>query len=113
MPRILAKALRAAGVADAAIEEIPDEQQAIDAALRMAKAGDLLLVFGDALTRSWKQIIHFQPEGVAPRRAATTAASAPAEEPAAEPEFNEAHYAELGDVKRDERGIFVSREAED
>ena len=56
VPRIIARALLAAGVAEAAIEQIPDEQQAIDAALRMGRPGDLLLVFADALARSWKQI---------------------------------------------------------
>ena len=40
-----------------AISIIPDEQEAIDAALRMGRPGDLVLVFADALTRSWKQII--------------------------------------------------------
>ena len=57
---------RAASPEDA-ISIIPDEQQAIDAALRMGQPGDLVLVFADALTRSWKQIIKFQPEGEAPR----------------------------------------------
>ena len=37
-------------------------QEAIDYALRAAGQGDLLLVFADALTRSWKQILHFAPE---------------------------------------------------
>ena len=65
VPRIIAKALQASGVAEDAISIIPDEQQAIDAALRMGQPGDLVLVFADALTRSWKQIIKFQPEGEA------------------------------------------------
>src|SRR5688500_3100325 len=38
VPGIIAKALRAAGVPDAAIDIIPDEQLAIDAALRMSRA---------------------------------------------------------------------------
>jgi cyanophycin synthetase len=29
----------------------------------MARPGDLLLVFSDALVRSWKQITKFKPEG--------------------------------------------------
>ena len=41
---------------------IPDEQAAVDAALREAQPGDLLLIFGDAITRSWKQVIQFRPE---------------------------------------------------
>jgi cyanophycin synthetase len=59
---MLASRLRSKGIAESAIRIIPDEQEAIDAALRMAEAGDLLLVFGDALARSWKQITKFNPE---------------------------------------------------
>ncbi|MBJ6978445.1 MULTISPECIES: cyanophycin synthetase [unclassified Luteimonas] len=65
VPNIIARALREAGVADDAISVIPDEQAAIDAGLRMGAPGDLLLVFADALARSWKQITKFRPEGTA------------------------------------------------
>ncbi len=60
VPRIQAQALRAAGVPDRAISIIPDEQEAVEAALRMGEAGDLLLIFADALVRSWKQITKFK-----------------------------------------------------
>src|SRR6202044_1190838 len=60
VPRIQAQALRDAGVAQSAISIIPDEQDAIDAALRMGESGDLLLIFADALVRSWKQITKFK-----------------------------------------------------
>ncbi|HEX7375125.1 MAG TPA: cyanophycin synthetase [Steroidobacteraceae bacterium] len=66
VPRIQAAALRARGVPDAAISIIPDEQEAIDAALHMGRPGDLLLIFADALTRSWKQITKFRPAGSPP-----------------------------------------------
>jgi hypothetical protein len=52
---------------------IPDEQDAIDAALHMGEPGDLVLIFADALVRSWKQITKFKPSG------------APAAQPAAHP----------------------------
>jgi len=110
VPRIMAQALVDAGVDPAAIERIPDEQEAIEAALRMGRPGDLLLVFADALVRSWKQIIKFRPEG---------ATEAPAARPAVpvaipdEPAFDEASFAALGGVVRDERGIHLSRETED
>jgi cyanophycin synthetase len=110
VPRIMAKALLAAGVGKDAIEQIPDEQEAIDAALRMGRPGDLLLVFADALVRSWKQIIKFRPEGVpetpVPKAVAPVAV-------AEEPVFDEASFAALGGVVRDERGIHLSREGED
>src|SRR3546814_12004981 len=47
VPRIIADALRGLGVAEEAISIIPDEQQAVDAALRMGQPGDLVLVFAD------------------------------------------------------------------
>ena len=61
IPNMIAAVLRERGVSDTAIEIIPDEQAAIGAALSMGEPGDLLLVFADALTRSWKQIIKFKP----------------------------------------------------
>jgi len=67
VPRIQSKALREAGVPAAAISIIPDEQEAIDAALNMGQPGDLLLIFADQLTRSWKQITKFRPAGAAVR----------------------------------------------
>ncbi|MEO5626116.1 MAG: cyanophycin synthetase, partial [Dokdonella sp.] len=110
VPRIMARALVAAGVAKDVISEIPDEQEAIDAALRMGRSGDLLLVFADALVRSWKQIIKFRPEGATETIAPTPIAAAAAAE---EPVFDEASFAALGGVVRDERGIHLSREGED
>jgi cyanophycin synthetase len=65
VPRLQAQALRAAGVPDSAISIIPDEQEAIEAALRMGETGDLLLIFADALVRSWKQITKFKPSSAA------------------------------------------------
>src|SRR5262245_27013574 len=72
VPKIMASVLLASGVPMDAVSIIPDEQEAIDAALKMAQSGDLLLVFADALARSWKQITKFRPAGMpeAPVRAA-------------------------------------------
>ncbi len=78
VPRIQAAALLAAGVSADAISVIPDEQQAIEAALRMGREGDLLLVFADALVRSWKQVTKFRMEGAT--------YSSPAGDPAAAPD---------------------------
>ena len=69
VPRLQAKALRAAGVAESAISVIPDEQEAIAAALAMGQPGDLLLIFADALVRSWKQITKFKPASAPAARA--------------------------------------------
>lgn len=107
VPRIIAKALQARGVSAEAITIIPDEQAAIDASLRMARSGDLLLVFADALARSWKQIIHFQPEG------AVAAATARIELPPLEQTLDEAAVAAMEGVVRDERGLRFEREESD
>jgi len=111
VPRILSSALQAAGVLANDISVIPDEQKATDAALRMSRPGDLLLIFADALVRSWKQIIKFRPEGAPEARV-----DAPATSPISsviEPGFDEASFADLGDVVRDERGVRFSRESDD
>ncbi len=111
VPKLIAATLRELGVSDDKITIIPDEQEAIDAGLRMARPGDLLLVFADALVRSWKQVIKFKPEGAADKPAAR-AAAAPAVDDAdvAEPAFSPEQWE---GVSRDERGIFISRESDD
>ncbi|UOV02988.1 cyanophycin synthetase [Pseudoxanthomonas mexicana] len=109
VPRIIARALQAAGVAETSITQIPDEQQAIDAALRMGRPGDLLLVFADALARSWKQITKFTPEGAEPRSARTV--ELPSLAPA--PSADEAAVAAMEGVIREERGLVFARHDED
>jgi cyanophycin synthetase len=127
VPRIQAQALRAAGVPEQAITIIPDEQDAIDAALRMGEAGDLLLIFADALARSWKQITKFKSANATAASFAGSAASAtaavaaparratrPIPEPAADKgdaaasaEFN------MEGLIRDERGVRLAPEGDD
>ncbi len=109
VPRILSQALREAGVSQAQIEIIPDEREAIDAALRMGEAGDLLLVFADNLTRSWKQITKFRPAGAAE---APTVAVAPSAPVTAE-RVTDAPALSLEGLVRDERGIRYAPEGED
>ena len=126
VPRIMARALQAAGVPASAISVIPDEQEAIDAALQMGAPGDLLLVFADALVRSWKQITKFRPAGAAPARATTPYAGGSGDEPApaavaATGAASTARTAEapaaadfsLEGLIRDERGIRMAPEIED
>ncbi|MFT4197528.1 MAG: cyanophycin synthetase [Pseudoxanthomonas sp.] len=106
VPRIIAGALEAAGVAKAAIDVIPDEQQAVDAALQMGRPGDLVLVFADALARTWKQITKFRPSGEAPRPSART-------ELPPLPAAEAGPAALLAGVVRDERGLVFERVDED
>jgi len=58
-PQLIAKALKEAGIDESSIIVIADEQEAIDHALQSAEADDLVLIFGDAITRCWKQITSF------------------------------------------------------
>jgi cyanophycin synthetase len=112
VPKLQAAALRAAGIPASAISIIPDEQEAIDAALRMGEPGDLLLVFADALTRSWKQITRFRPAG-APAADAAPKARVPAPVPVVEAAIEASAMLNLEGLIRDERGIRVARDAED
>jgi cyanophycin synthetase len=113
VPRIQAAALRAAGVREAAISIIPDEQEAVAAALNMGQPGDLLLIFADALVRSWKQITKFKPAGVAPPP--EPAAPAPPPPPSATAAASEPAAVDLSleGLIRDERGVRYAPEAED
>jgi cyanophycin synthetase len=130
VPKLQAAALRARGIPDDAISIIPDEQEAIEAALQMGRPGDLLLVFADALTRSWKQITKFRPAGSAPVVAVVEAAPAPRQDSpkpgaslksspppqmrAPEPVLDAGESAmNLDGLIRDERGVRFAPEAED
>jgi cyanophycin synthetase len=116
VPRIQAQALIAAGVPKGAISVIPDEQEAIDAALRMGEAGDLLLIFADALVRSWKQITKFKPAGVVVQKPAPRAPRTPAPEMASEDKFETTSAAaefNMEGLIRDERGVRMAPESDD
>ena len=83
------------------------QPSAADRALRMGLPGDLLLVFADALTRTWKQIIRFKPEGDLPTPAPRV------ETPALESNLDEQLVAAMEGVVRDERGLRFEREESD
>jgi cyanophycin synthetase len=65
VPKLLVAALKEAGVKESQIYLIPDEVEAINKGLELASADDLLMVFGDAITRCWKQIINFNGDNSA------------------------------------------------
>jgi cyanophycin synthetase len=118
VPRIMALALRAAGVDQSSISSIPDEQEAIEAALRMGAPGDLLLVFADALVRSWKQITKFKPVGAPLPRSSPPLTAEPEELALAvpvTPKGADAPTPEFGaeGLIRDERGVRLAPEIED
>ncbi|MEP7175962.1 MAG: cyanophycin synthetase [Gemmatimonadales bacterium] len=108
VPHLLRDALLAGGVSAAGILVIPDEQTAIDTALREAQPGDLLLLFVDAITRSWKQVVQFRPEAPAgtPERPRT---SRPEPAQVTAPPFEESRR----EFVRDSRGVWLAREEAD
>jgi cyanophycin synthetase len=106
VPQMLADGLVASGVRHEQIELIPDEQASVERALALAHQGDLLLIFADAVSRTWKQVVGFQPEAKAPveRAPRPVVVQPPA---VATPELGE--YDRL---VRDERGVRLAREPE-
>jgi cyanophycin synthetase len=110
VPNLLREALLANGVLSEQIVMIPDEQAATDAALREAQSGDLLLLFADAITRSWKQVIQFQPEAPA-RLIERPRASRP--EPVAQAVTASLFEDGRREFVRDNRGVWLPREADD
>ena len=107
IPGMLSKALQEKDVDKSDITIIADEQEAVDAALRMAEEGDLVLTLGDAIQRCWKQIIYFSPEQKTVERTEPVKKVKPPED---------LPFFELdSDVELiiDERGVRIAREADD
>jgi cyanophycin synthetase len=105
IPCMLHETLLAEGVPAERAQMIPDEVEAIDAALGMGRPGDVLLVFVDAISRGWKQVTHFQPEaGMVTEKPRVAYVEVPA---APEPMVLE------GELVRDERGVRIARDLDD
>jgi cyanophycin synthetase len=56
VPQMLRGQLLESGVDAGRIEVVPSEAQAVQAALAMAREGDLVVIFGDNIKRCWKQV---------------------------------------------------------
>lgn len=111
VPGLLRDALMAGGVDEAAIEIIADEATAVEDSLQAAQAGDLLIIFADALARTWKQIIYFKPEGDDDDQGPDAARPEPAlvSLPAQEAWSEDLEV----EIIHDERGVLLARETED
>ncbi len=106
VPELLRTTLLAAGVPDAQIRICDSEPDAIDAALRACNPGDVLLLFVDQVTRSWKQVIYFGGRtGVETGQAA---ADVVVETPALAPMTDFAGMSLI----RDLRGVLVAEQAD-
>jgi cyanophycin synthetase len=108
VPEMLRQGLIDNGVSETCIEIIEDEEEANNAALNMARAGDLILLLADHVARSWKQIIYFEP-GEEVARDATPRKSIEVPQ-----EFlGQFDFDENMELIRDERGVRIARETED
>lgn len=107
VPALLRRTLIECGVDAAQVEIIEDEQQAITAALKQAKPGDLVVVFADNVSRSWKQIIYFKPELATPAEKPNLAAT-PTAVIGSLAGFED--YLDTGEVeiRQDERGVYIA-----
>ena len=77
-------------------------------ALDMARRDDLVVLFADALTRTWKQVVHFESGSLESSPAAT--APSVVEMPEVEmPELGNDHEAWV----RDDRGVILAPEESD
>ena len=63
VPLLIQGTLLKCGVPEENITLCIEEQAAVAQALEMGERGDLILIFGDAITRCWKQIINHKSEG--------------------------------------------------
>jgi cyanophycin synthetase len=60
VPEMLRAQLHEAGVSPENVKVIPDEVDAVAAALEMARDGDLVVIFGDNIERCWNQVAGYQ-----------------------------------------------------
>ncbi len=107
VPRILRDELVERGVSASAARAIPDEQEAVDAALRLAEPEDLVVIFGDAIARTWKQIINFDSAGKRPQAKPVTWQPTPL------PDLPDIGPEDGQSLIRDERGVRIARQIED
>ncbi len=114
IPRMMEAELVASGYPKELLEVIPDEVTAIDKALKSGKRGDLFLVFADKVSRSWKQVIYFKPEGEQVKSTPPAAPSDPGVVSMA-PDAGAPSDLFLGgaEVIQDERGVRLAREQDD
>jgi len=120
VPRLMEAGLLSGGFPRDRLEVIPDERAAIATALERARRGDLLLVFADAISRSWKQVIYFKPETVdkspsapPPPLGDAVATSVAASRPVPARDAGAAELEDGSRVIEDERGVRLAREQDD
>ena len=105
VPQMLRAQLCKSGVAEDHIEVIPDELRAVEFALSMAREGDLVVIFGDNISRCWKQVAGFKSDDD-PARDATVGKLAMSY---VEPNPEAFMIDPEAELIRDERGVRIAR----
>jgi cyanophycin synthetase len=111
IPDLMRRGLTEAGSHEERITTIPDERECVDAALHTAQRDDLLLIFGDAISRCWKQVTKYQPGADTARRNAER----PPPPPIDPGLFSGEPAPALGGdaLVEDARGVILARDGED
>jgi cyanophycin synthetase len=95
------------GVSAESIEVIPDEQESVSRALEMAVSGDLVLILGDNVKRTWKQIIYFNSGAHPEESGAKTSVTVEL------PETEDFTFDKNVEIISDERGVRIARDEGD
>jgi len=105
--QMMKEQLLASGISEDRIEVVPEESAANQRALEMARPGDLLLILGDNVKRTWKQIIYFESgsgkKGGSSKKTATISL----------PETGGYSFQDDVEIISDERGVRIAREEAD
>ena len=104
---MLKETLLKQGVAASAIEVVPDEQESTRHALEIAATNDLVLVLGDNVKRSWKQIIYFNSGAHVEETGSKTPVAIEL------PATDEFAFDSEVEIISDERGVRIAREESD
>ena len=108
IPEMLRGGLVEAGVDEAAIDVVPDEAEAVQHTLSLARPGDLVVVLGDKIERCWDQIVHFGGAAAGDGQAAPPPATDDAGGVGLGPEGEAFRLREGQTVIRDRRGVRVA-----
>ncbi len=107
IPKMLQAQLLENGTSDAAVEVLADEASAVSRALTSAGEGDLLVIFGDDITRCWKQIINFEAVAGTGDNTGTSVQTS-----YISPDPDAFSMGEHDDLIRDKKGVRLARQDE-
>jgi cyanophycin synthetase len=107
VPLMLRDSLLESGVPAEHIEVVIDEQEATHRSLELAEAGDLILILGDNIKRTWKQIIYFNSGEQTDDSGGKTPVTIEL------PKTETFRFADDVEIISDERGVRIAREEAD